>query len=140
MMQACGTFVKEEHHAHICIRSFGETIKFPPCTGHTLFQAFNDLDPEAVKRSGAYENDPDKGQKIIDTCFTEQHAREIVDFLKMIRDEHLVYINCEAGISRSAGIVLALRRHYGGDEEEIFGKAVPNIHVTSTMTRILKEG
>jgi predicted protein tyrosine phosphatase len=137
-MLACDHFVPERH-AHICIRTPGEPPKMPPCKEHSLHQAFNDLDPEAIKRTEAFEKDPQKGRLLIENCFTEDHAREIREFLKIIRDEHLVFVNCEAGVSRSAGVVLALRRHYGGDEEEIFQKAAPNIHVTSIMTRILKE-
>lgn len=116
-----------EAHAHICVRSPGREAVIPACDGPAIFLAFHDLGANA---------DP----KYRDGLFTEAHAQTIVDFVKQVDENRSIVVNCEGGISRSSGIVLAMRRHYGGDTEELFEKAVPNIHVTSLISRILNVG
>ena len=123
-------------HAHVCVRSVGAEKRMPECQGPAVFLEFNDLDPEAIRRTGAFKNDPVKGQEIIDSCFTVDHAFEIMAFVVSVK-EPIIVVNCEAGVSRSAGVVLALRRHFGGDVDEVFQKAIPNVHVTSVLSRVI---
>jgi predicted protein tyrosine phosphatase len=99
---------------------------------------FHDLDPEAIKRTRAAHGDWPKAQEMIDNCFTEAHANALVAFLEPI--EALLVVNCEAGISRSPAVVLALRRKYGGDTEQVYKEAIPNIHVASVLGRVLGVG
>lgn len=125
-------------HVHICISSpKGRTIK-PRCGRKALNLFFHDLDPEAIRRTNAFDDDPVKGQEIIAACFTEVHAKELSAFVQETAES--IVVNCEAGISRSPGVVLALRRKYGGDTEEVFQKAHPNIHVASMLGRELGVG
>lgn len=114
----------QEPHTHICIRSVGAEIKTPECGNPALYLGFHDLG----------ENCP---FEYVDGLFNEAHARAIAEFVQHTPDEKLIVVNCEAGISRSAGVVLALRRFYGGDTEEVYNKAHPNIHVSSTLGRVL---
>ena len=109
-----------------------------PCRKTTLRMFFYDLDPEAIRRTPAFAKDSVRGQKLIDGCFTEEHARHIAQFI--LSTQETVVVNCEAGISRSPAIVLALRRKYGGDTEECFKRAYPNIHVASMLGRELGVG
>jgi predicted protein tyrosine phosphatase len=128
----------EEDHSHVAIRSpQGRTIT-PTCGRKTFHQAFHDLDPAAILRTSAYALDSVKGQDLIDHCFTEAQAKELAAFVEPL--DGLVVVNCEAGVSRSPGIVLALRRKYGGDTEECFRRACPNIHVASLLGRELGVG
>ncbi len=126
-------------HSHICIRSIGAVVrKSPSCDNPVIYMDFHDLDPEAIKRTGAFAKDPDKGEAYIKGCMQKSHAREIVKFVKNRPDDELIVVNCEAGVSRSPGVVLALRRFYGGDTEEPFNRAVPNIYVTTMVTKALR--
>lgn len=137
VMVACQKYIKYPH-AHIAIRSIGSKQQKPKCKGPTIRLEFYDLDPAAIARTNAFANDPVKGKELIDGCFKEKHAEQIVIFVEKIRQK-LIVVNCEAGISRSPGVVLALRRHYGGDVEEPFQRAAPNIHVASVLGRVLRK-
>lgn len=124
-MRVCKGFFPQVH-THICIRSVGVEIKKPQCADTPLYLAFHDLGENC-----AFEHQAG--------LFNVDQAGMIVQFVKDTPDDKLIIVNCEAGISRSAGVVLALRRYYGGDTEEVYHKAMPNIHVTSTLTRVLME-
>lgn len=127
-------------HVHICIGTPGTKKAWvPPCRKTTLRIFFHDLDPAAIRRSSAYEKGPDKGEELIAGCLTEEQAQQIAAFVQATAPDDVI-VNCEAGISRSPGVVLALRRKYGGDTEEPFRKAHPNIHVASTLGRVLGVG
>jgi len=70
--------------------------------------------------------------------FTEIQARKILKFVEHYQlDVDLVCINCEAGISRSAGIAGALAHIYLGKEAEqyFFDAYYPNRHVYSTILK-----
>lgn len=126
------------NHVHICIATPGGRTIAPSCGFKTLNLFFHDLDPEAIRRTNAFADDPDKGQQMIDNCFTIDQAKEIASFVNVTNED--IQVNCEAGISRSPGVVLALRRKYGGDTEEVYKKAHPNVHVASTLGRELGVG
>jgi predicted protein tyrosine phosphatase len=118
-------------HAHIIISTPGEPVPEPACKdigNHGIFLQFHDL-------GETFRNDP----KYREGMFTEEHAKRIAEFVKKTPEEVLIVVNCEGGVSRSPGVVLALRRHYGGDTEDIFEKAVPNIFVTSILSKVLRE-
>lgn len=131
---------RQDGHAHIVIASPETTTRIiPHCRQTTLRQFFYDLDPAAIQRSNAYADDPEKKQKLIDGCFTKEHAEQIQAFVRMIGDLPVV-VNCEAGVSRSPGVVLALRRAYGMDTEDVYKMAHPNIHVACLLGRVLGVG
>lgn len=117
----CRTVFKKDHH-HIAIRTPDSMPVHIGCCGTTLRLDFHDLGESAPKR-------------FWDGLFKVPQAREIIRFVNA--QEGLFVVNCEAGISRSAGVVLALRRFFGGDTEEVYKKAMPNIFVTSILFRAL---
>lgn len=128
-------------HVHIIIASPTAPKRImPSCKKMALRLFFYDLDPEAIRRTNAFANDPAKGQELIDGCFTEEHASQIARFVAALDEDETVIVNCEAGVSRSPGVVLALRRKHGGDTEAVFRKACPNIHVASVLGRVLGVG
>lgn len=126
-------------HVHIAITSPGCRMVRPSCGKKTLRLLFYDLDPESILRTNAFADDPVRGKQIVEGCFTEAQAKKIARFVERTAESKVVVVNCEAGISRSPGVVLALRRKYGGDEDAVFQDAIPNIHVTSTLSRVLCE-
>lgn len=127
-----------DNHIHVCITTPKYRAIMPSCRLKTLNLFFHDLDPAAILRTEAFVKDPVKGQELIDGCFTEAHAKALVEFIG--KSKKTVVVNCEAGISRSPGVVLALRRKFGGDTEECFKRACPNIHVASVLGQVLGVG
>lgn len=130
---------QERDHVHIIIASPKGRFIHPPCRKTMLRLFFYDLDPEAIRRTEAFKNDAAKGQELIDGCFTEEHAGHIELFVRST-DPSDVIVNCEAGVSRSPGVVLALRRKYGGDTEWVYKRSHPNIHVASLLGKALGVG
>jgi predicted protein tyrosine phosphatase len=112
-----------EPHVHIGIRNVDAEITKPGCSGGALFLEFHDLGDNAPA-------------ELHDGLFKPSQAKQIAEFVH--KHDGLIVVNCEAGLSRSPGVVLALRRFFGGDTEEVFQKAMPNIFVTSLLTRALR--
>ena len=70
--------------------------------------------------------------------FTVQHAKEILEFFNKYKDQVPVVIaHCDAGISRSAGVIAALSKITEGDDEYYWdrGPYVPNTLVYNTILR-----
>jgi len=66
--------------------------------------------------------------------FSKEDAREILAFFNNFRCYvNLIIVNCEAGISRSAGIVAALSKISGQDDSIFFKKYLPNMLVYKTI-------
>lgn len=124
-------------HAHVVIATPGSGGIVLRCDGASLRLFFHDLEPAKIKATKAFEKMPDKGKQMIDECFTLKQALQIVDFVKAA-DGGEVIVNCEAGVSRSPAVVLALRRHFGGDTQEVFTRAYLNPHVVKLMEQALK--
>jgi hypothetical protein len=131
--------LEQAPHVHICITGPDCRGIAPKCGAQKLQLFFYDLDPEKIKRTSAFADDPEKGKAMLAGCFSETQARRISAFVAATPDDTAIIVNCEAGVSRSPAVVLALRRHYGGDTEEVFKRAVPNIHVSSILSRVLRE-
>ena len=127
-------------HSHIVIASPGGRRILPACRQVTLRLFFYDLDPEAIRRSNAYLDDPAKGRELISGCFTSHHAEQIIAFVKLSDSDERIIVNCEAGVSRSPAVVLAFRRSQGEETESVFKKAHPNIHVASILGNLLGVG
>ena len=68
--------------------------------------------------------------------FSERHAQKIREFVEAV-EEHIevLYCQCEAGISRSAGIAAAISKHMTGDDEFFFKNYHPN---TLAYRRVLE--
>lgn len=52
-------------------------------------------------------------------CMTEEDAQKIATFVKRHEDKKII-VHCDAGVSRSAGIVAAIMKYYTGDDSRIF--------------------
>ena len=69
--------------------------------------------------------------------FTPQHAKSILSFVNEWKDKvEYIYVNCVAGISRSAGIAGALGKILNDEDEYYFKHYIPNRYV---YRLILKE-
>lgn len=127
----------DEPHIVISIRSpSGERVTLPKndLRMDTLWLCFHDIDDteagkdarHLIKCLGA-ENPVSFGVKM---------AREVLDFVERNDGATTIIVNCEAGISRSAGVAAALSKVLTGDDEDFFGRYCPN---TTAYKKIVAE-
>lgn len=64
------------------------------------------------------------GQEV--KTFDEGMAKSVKEFMVRNAAAKTVIVNCEAGISRSAGVAAALSKVLTRDDEEFFRRYVPN--------------
>lgn len=111
-------------HIHICIRSVGAELVEPECDSPALFLEFHDLGGDAAPEFQL-------------GLFNDEQARKVVEFVKDSSAKTMIVVNCEAGISRSAGVAAALRKHFNGDDMEVFNRAHPNMFVYRKLMNLL---
>ena len=67
---------------------------------------------------------------------TSDDAAEILDAFARHRDRiERVIVHCDAGVSRSPAVAVALARIAGQDDRDLLARYRPNPHVLETMTR-----
>lgn len=71
--------------------------------------------------------------------FNEGHAEQILAFVNEWKKEvKVIVVHCEAGISRSAGVAVALALFLGEDDTPYYAPPLyPNSHVKSTIMRAI---
>ena len=102
-------------HVHISITDPGSEPVVFHCGKPVLPLEFHDLGPECPAQ-------------LADKLMTTTQAKKIAKFLFTKKPEAII-VNCEAGISRSAGVAAALAKFFHDDDKEIFKKAIPNTYV-----------
>jgi len=116
----------DEPHVVISIRSpSGERATLPRNDSRmdTLWLDFHDVDStEEGQRALRMINSFGQEAKPFDAGM----AREVKEFMVRNAVATTVIVNCEAGISRSAGVAAALSKVLMGDDEEYFRRYVPN--------------
>lgn len=130
---------KQDWHVHVCITSPKYRNILPGCGRPSLRLSFHDLDPAQILSSRRAGDDMAKAQELVDGCMNLGQAEEIVLFLEK-HPEGDVIVNCEAGVSRSPGVVLALRTKFGGDVEAVYKSSCPNIYVANILGKVLGLG
>jgi predicted protein tyrosine phosphatase len=131
--------LREGEHVHICITDHTGKAIAPQCGKKHINLFFRDNDPNHVRKTLKFAEDPSLGEQLISECFTEGHAQQIIDFVKSTSEDETIIVNCAAGISRSPGVVLAYRLFNSLDTKYIFEQADPNLHVATTLYRVLHE-
>lgn len=123
-----GTYEEKFPHIIISIRSPKTNkakISYNSMCLNGLFLEFHDLnDAEDVPNA---------------KLFSVEDAEKIKEFVK----EYSPYINtiicqCEAGISRSAGVAGALSKVLNGDDTDIFKRYSPNTYVYNKLLKIFQ--
>lgn len=82
-------------------------------------------------------NEPTKrgDQELI--LFTDDHARQIWDFVEKVWDKvELLLVHCLAGVSRSPAVAAAIAKVKYGDDSLYFSRYTPNSKVFNTMLRV----
>jgi hypothetical protein len=90
----------------------------------SLFLRFNDIDRDVTTNDGS----------IIKTINKDQ-IKLLAFFIRTLKHNPTeeVYVNCVAGISRSAAVAAAISKYYKGDDEYFFDTYVPNMFVYSSL-------
>jgi len=104
----------------------------------TLQLQFDDWNVEQkIKIEARYEN----SQKMKDMIyFNENHAKKIIKFVEKYLDKiELIVVQCDAGISRSAGVAAALSKCINNDDKYFFKNYLPNSLVYSTILKVWNE-
>jgi hypothetical protein len=77
---------------------------------------------------------------LIITPITDKQAKLIANFILCCDDKiKELYINCAAGISRSAGVAAAISKFYTGDDQFFYDKYIPNRYVYMRVLEALHE-
>ena len=71
--------------------------------------------------------------------FTKEQARDILNFVEKYKDSiDILAIHCQAGISRSVGVHVALEKIY--NTKDLYSRyPCHNRHVTSTILEVRRE-
>lgn len=126
----------DEPHVVISIRSpSGEPARLPrnDLRMDVLWLEFHDVDDtEEGKRALRIINNFGQEAKPFDAGM----AGQVREFMERNATAPIVIVNCEMGISRSAGLAAALSKSLIGDDEEYFKRYVPN---TTVYKRVIEE-
>jgi predicted protein tyrosine phosphatase len=91
----------------------------------TLYVSFHDFDGDRYPKMI-------KNPKIV--LFKKEQAKKILEFVNAnINKVDLIVCQCEAGISRSAGVAGALSKIYNNDDTLFFKKYIPNKYVYNML-------
>jgi len=75
--------------------------------------------------------------KIRYRVLTEDHAKDIIKLLDIIKPDERLIVNCEAGISRSAGVAYFAAEYLGLDPNKEFD--LNRYHPNSEIIKLLRE-
>lgn len=127
---------REDPHSHISIQSPGADSFTPKCKREILSLFFIDFNPRELKLKRAEFSEPERADELASACMSVAEAHDIVTFVE--NHPGPVVVNCEVGISRSPGVVLALREWYGGSAWDVIRDTVPNMHIAFTLAHVLR--
>jgi predicted protein tyrosine phosphatase len=90
----------------------------------SLFLRFNDIDRDITTNDGSSIKTINKNQ-----------IKLLASFIRTLEDNPTeeVYVNCAAGISRSAAVAAAISKYYKGEDQYFFDTYVPNMFVYSSI-------
>ena len=72
--------------------------------------------------------------------FSEDHARQVIDFIREHRSAETLLIHCYAGQSRSRAVGAFALKMLGGDNRKYFEDNRLNEHVYQTLLRVFENG
>ena len=93
------------------------------------------LEPDSWRRDAVYlrcmdldnERIAEQFPQLRPHLFTREHAERIATFVKTLsKDIEGIFVHCEAGVSRSAGVAAALDEYFQNDASRWFQRLRPN--------------
>ena len=70
--------------------------------------------------------------------FSEEMARQIIDFIRAHKEADTLVVHCYAGQSRSRAVGAFAVKMLGGNNEKYFTTGNPNMHGYDTLTRVFE--
>ena len=127
---------------HIMISIAGANLPDNPLRQATLALDFDDAEQSLYDSYVQYveENGPLPDNVLMPIMMSEDHAKQIVEFLDKYYQDQLIVLHCQAGVSRSVGVAAALSRWMNG-EDHFFSDGLfqfRNQHCRNTMTTALE--
>ena len=104
------SFSFKKHDEQVAVISVSDPIKQTP-------YLYNRDDNGIVKSIYLKFADVEEGQE---GCMTEKDANQIISFLDHLNEADRLIVQCEAGVSRSAGIAGAIKKFIFDDDSSIF--------------------
>jgi len=124
-------------YIHISIRSphtKKPILASDPNRKAVLYLLFHDVDKIEGSLQQALHEMCGKAKPVL---FSEAQAKMILRFVEKWKDQvESIVINCEAGISRSAGVAAAIAAIYQLDDTPAYRGKAPNVHVKSTLMKV----
>ena len=71
--------------------------------------------------------------------FSEDHARQVIDFIRRNISADTLLVHCYAGQSRSRAVAAFAVKMLGADNAQYFTSGVPNAHIYTTLTQIYEK-
>ena len=109
----------------------GDDYALAPDSPKFLSLFFDDCGPAGTKIG----YDGWEGQKL----FTEEQAKQVLDFVEGLAPDATLYVHCQAGISRSGAIGLFIAENYTNQNTQAWrrrhSRINPNSHVYSLLRR-----
>lgn len=72
--------------------------------------------------------------------FTDEMARQIIDFIRKNRKVDTLLVHCYAGQSRSRAVGAFAVKMLGGDNSKYFSQGNPNMYVYDTLETVWMQG
>lgn len=93
----------------------------------------NRIDLLQIKFDDIEKDQPEHGYYTI----TKEQAEKIYNFIQKYKDKCSLFVcNCDGGMSRSAGIAVAICRIFGIDTNKIYATKFPNSKVVNMIMEI----
>ena len=129
-------WVFDEPYVHICVTSKDTKPVLTKDENRldVLYLIFDDATYDETPKVSGYTKD--EWQSKIDLMTFEQ-AKEILSFFEKWKDKvKLLVVNCQAGLSRSAGIVAGICAVYGMNDDEAYRPPRhPNVFVKTMIIK-----
>jgi predicted protein tyrosine phosphatase len=139
-----GNYITDENveqRKDLCFISINGTISitekpwFSSSKKNVIVLFFDDVDVDAeIPILGT-------GKTELNKAFTEQQAKEVIDFLEQNKDKKQCFVHCAAGYSRSGAVGAFANDYFGGNWFEFKNNnpaIKPNGHVMVMLNRELR--
>ena len=132
-------FTPEERQGIHLIQISTNPGTWPDSTGFASVHRMYFIDLTLVDYRSAldrFKDDPKRLQEIrhrYTSLFDDKQAQQVWRYVFGLPEDAVLYVQCEAGISRSAGMAAAIAFVTGNDPREMHNRAMPNMYVMGKM-------
>ena len=81
--------------------------------------------------------DSEEGENSVHPGISQEQAANIADFIKTVPVDKDIFIHCEAGKSRSAGVAAAIIQYQKKDPKDVFNQLTPSMRCYTNVLKAL---